>query len=388
MTTVGIRLYDTPAAAAEAFSSARFISTEFMYQPRPRDARTRQVFDFALQTRLAELSECDAVLLVCASETVLAEFDDLPGSYPHLRFGALITNPPPYEGQPGDTPQRLGWDAPETWARFALTDRWARILAALDVGRRMADTSAIGGLLMPAHDAVWGRGLLHTLERFSRRHAQNGQPAAVSPYTPYQHAPVPGVDIPREIIDALNAAFGRDAFLAWKMRLDRVQAFWGKMSLLPYGLCAPVIDRAERRVWEDDLEIDRALREAGCGVRALWVSDPRLYRQALPVFDRDGLKRVIERTLHYSLNIPKKPLGASTLNTPLSWPLRLRRLIDGRYRRANALAEALIAECMDEIRTRLERTGASWVDWGAYRYVIRVGDPFVEVWGRGVIKQE
>ena len=29
---------------------------------------------------------------------------------------------------------------------------------------------------------------------------------------------------------------------------------------------------------------------------------------------------------------------------------------------------------------RLGRYGLSWVDWGTYRYVVRVGDPLVQVW--------
>jgi hypothetical protein len=134
-------------------------------------------------------------------------------------------------------------------------------------------------------------------------------------------------------------------------------------------------------VWEDDLEIDRAIREAGYAVRATWIDNPTQYRQALPVFDRDGLRKVIERTLHYSLNIPATPPGStSLLYRPLDPLGRLHRAISPRFNRAVTLSEQLVAECSAEIAARLGRYGASWVDWGVYRYVVRVGDPLVQVW--------
>jgi hypothetical protein len=98
------------------------------------------------------------------------------------------------------------------------------------------------------------------------------------------------------------------------------------------------------------------------------------------VFSREDAKTVIMRTLHYSLNIPGQ--GASKLNFPLGALGRLRRRVSPSFARWNAEAEALIAECVAEIAPRLARYGASWVDWGAYRYVARVGDPAVEVWRR------
>jgi hypothetical protein len=154
------------------------------------------------------------------------------------------------------------------------------------------------------------------------------------------------------------------------------------MGMIPFAMCGTVRDMSETFVWEDDLEIDRVIRDAGYRARCLWVSDPRLYRQALPVFDRDGVRRVIERTLHYSLNIPNQSVGASSLNFPLGKLATLRRWIDPNFAHCNAQAEALIAACTGEIKARLEQFGASWVDWGAYRHVMRVGDPVVEVWKR------
>jgi len=61
------------------------------------------------------------------------------------------------------------------------------------------------------------------------------------------------------------------------------------------------------------------------------------------------------------------------------------RLLHPRFRSAHQAAAALIAECSSEIQVRLERYGLSWVDWGAYRHVVRVGDPCVEVWKRGTL---
>jgi hypothetical protein len=180
----------------------------------------------------------------------------------------------------------------------------------------------------------------------------------------------------------MNTAFGRDTLFPWKIRLDRVQAFWGKTGMMPFGMCAAVRNQVEKTVWEDDLEIDSAIRQLGYGVHCWWVGDKSIYRQAPPVFDRNGLRRVIERTLHYSLNIPGGAIGASTLNFRLDIFGQIWRWINPRFARNNAEAEKLIIECNTDIQARLERYGASWVDWGAYRHVMRVGDPAVEVWKR------
>lgn len=260
-----------------------------------------------------------------------------------------------------------------------MTDRWARIDFALQVGGLLQSP---GYLIMPAHDAVWGHGLLQKLAYLSELYARKGLAAAVSPYTYHQHSPVPDAHIPQHIIDIMNTAFGRDTLFSWKIRLDRVQAFWGKMGMMPFAMCAAVREQVEKTVWEDDLEIDSALRQLGYGVQCWWVSDQSIYRQAPPVFDRDGLRRVIERTLHYSLNIPGSVIGASTLNFPLDAIGQIRCWISPQFARNNAEAEALIAECNKAIQARLQNYGASWVDWGAYRYVMRVGDPAVEVWKR------
>jgi len=349
-----------------------------MYRPRPQEARARRVFDFALNSRLDELSRYDraAVLLICDSQDTMDSFANLPGAYPRLMFVNAITNPEPVIPSARDvyaaTPVRGEWKNPQYWRRYSLTDRWARITFALEVARQLGNS---GYLIMPAHDAVWGTGLLAMLIRLSQRHAKNGLPAAVSPYPRDQHSAVPGIEIPQEIIDALNAAFSRDSWLWWRLRSGHYQAFWGKMGMIPFA-CSNVLDHVDTMIWEDDLEIDSVLRERDYSV-VTRMTTPALYRQALPVFDLVSLRTVIERTLHYSLNIPGE---TSLLTRPLDRIGRLHRRISPRFSRALALSEAITAECRGEIDARLKRYGMSWVDWGAYRYVARVGDPLVQVW--------
>lgn len=362
----------------------KLVCTEFMYRARSDDPRERAVFDFTLATRLAELRRYEhaAVLFLCNNLATVASLAHLPAAYPNLTMVTAIVNSEPVDPAEPDpdanTPTLCGWDTPDSWQRYTLTDRWARLLFALDIARQFTDP---GYLILPAHDAVWGSGLLAALVRFSQRHAQNGLPAAVSPYTYYQHSEVPGVDIPREIIDALNAAFGRDSWLRCRFRSGRYQSFWGKMGMIPFGMCGAIRDRVETIMLEDDLEIDAVIRGAGYKVRCQWVDRPSLYRQALPIFDRADLKGVIERTLHYSLMIPGEFYGEkSLLNQPLDRLGRLKRRLSPRFDRAVALSETIIAECNAAIADRLDRFGMSWVDWGPYRYVVRVGDARVQVW--------
>ncbi len=372
--------FQQAAETAAALSGARLISAEFMYKPRPGAPRERRVFDFALASRLSELSRYDgaAVVLICNDAATVQSFADLPDAYPRLHFAAAITHPERVFQTPTDpyrqTPERCGWRDPAGWRRYALTDRWARITFALDAAREF---DSPGYLIMPAHDAVWGRELLARLLRLSEQHARKGLPAAVSPYTYYQHSVVPDLNVDPLMIDAVNAAFNRDSRLRWRLRSGHYQAFWGKMGMIPFGMCGALRDHVETMVWEDDLEIDRAIRAAGYAAVCRWIDNPALYRQTLPLFDRDGLRTLIDRTLHYSLSIPG---DSSLISQPLDWWGRLRRRIDPRYARALALAEAVTAECRTEIAARLDRCGASWVDWGAYRYVARVGDPVVQVW--------
>jgi hypothetical protein len=370
------------AEAAALLKGVRYVDAEFMYQPRPATPREQIVFDYTLKSRLSQLEIQDAVLFICDGRRTVESLEIFQTQFPHLRMLTAIINPQFWSGQTPNTPQLLGWDAPDNWQRYTMTDRWARIDFALEVSSLL---ESLGYLLMPAQDAVWAKGLLTYLENVSKLYAKNGLPAAVSPYTYYQHAPVPGADILQPIIDVMNTAFGRDFWFPWKIRLDRVQAFWGKMSMTPFGMCEAIRQNVQKDVWEDDLEIDGAIRRLGYGVRCRWVSDPALYHQSPPIFDREGLSRVIERTLHYSLNIPGKAVGASSLNFPLDSLGRLWGRLNPRFARNNAEAEALIGECNATIRDRLEAYGASWVDWGTYRYVTRVGDPSVEVWKRGII---
>jgi hypothetical protein len=367
------------AEAATALMGRRYVDTEMMYQPRPTDPRARIVFDFTFNSRLSQLESQDAALFICDSQVTIDSLAHLSAQYPHLLIVAAITNPAPLKDHNTDTPRRLGWETADDWQQYGQTDRWARIDFALHVGSLMGSA---GYIVMPAHDAVWGKGLLPYLAYTSRLYAKGGLPAAVSPYTYYQHYAVPGADIPQPIIDLMNTAFGRDLLFPWKIRLDQVQAFWGKMSMTPFGMCAAIRQKVQKDVWEDDLEIDGAIRRSGYGVRCRWISDPALYHQSPPVFDRDGLRKVIERKLHYSLNIPGAEVGGSTLNFPLDRIGRLWQALNPRFARYNAAAEQLIGECNAMIRDRLKSVGASWVDWGSYRYVTRVGQAEVEVWKR------
>lgn len=371
--------FDLLTELAAAVSGRHYVSAEFMYRPRPTTERERVVFDYALRSRLSALGKQDAVVFICRDQTTVDSLQPFTAEYPQVLMIATLTNPLPYTSRNVNTPERLGWDTPQSWQRLKTTDRWARIDTALHIGSMLDPT---GYLLMPAHDAVWGSGLLPRLERFSQQHARNGLPAAVSPYTYYQHSPVPNANIPGDVIHLLNTAFSRDTLFPWKIRRDAVQAFWGKMSMTPFGLCGIIRRESEQTLWEDDLDIDRIIRDAGYGVRCLWVNNPQVYRQALPVFDLDGVARVIERTLHYSLHIPDERVGGSSLNTPLDWPGRVRQIVMPRFRRYNPQAERLITTTAETIAERLNQYGASWVDWGKYRHVVRVGDPVVEVWER------
>jgi hypothetical protein len=360
-----VRYAETPEAAATLLAGRDLVSAEMMYRPRPAEGRVRVVFDYAFHSRLSKLGANDAVLLLCDSAATVDSLLPLIGPYPHLLAVTLIVNPALLSGPYGDTPYRCGWPEPEGWQRYRTTDRWTRIDAALQVGARLG---AEGLLALPAHDAIWGDDLLPRLRRFADARGKKGLPAAVSPYTPYPHSDVSGADIPPEIIALMNATLTRDPALREKIESDQVQSFWGKMGLLPFGVCASLRAEADQGVWEDDLEIDRVLRALGYGVACLWVDDPDVYRQAPPVFDRDGVRRVIDRTLHYSLNVGPQ---ASALTQP------------DQPRREDWFAvegDALIAECRAAMAQRLNRYGASWVDWGDYRYVARVGDPYVEVW--------
>lgn len=381
-----MRLLESPAEIAAVLAGRKFIDAEFMYKPRPPAGRARIVFDYTLHSRLSALSSQDAALFICNDRETAESFSELESQNAHVLMVATITNPSPTVGVqravpllPTHTPHRLDWEAPDSWQQYDMTDRWSRIDSALHIASLL---DSPGYLVMPAHDAVWGPDLLARLARFSEKYARGGLPATVSAYTYHQHSPVPGADIPQEIIDLLNTAFGRDTLFGWKLRTDRVQAFWGKMGMIPFDMCGIIREKVEKNIWEDDLEIDRVIRESGYSVRCMWVRDPALYRQALPVFDREGVRQVIERTLHYSLNIPSQTIGESSLNFPLGPLGKIRRLVNPKFAKYNAQAKTIITECNAPIAARLNQYKASWVDWGAYRHVMRVGDPAVEVWKR------
>lgn len=356
---------------SEMKQTQSLILAEMLYAPRPHEPRRRIVFDAALRSRWRALSAGDRVLLICASDAVFSSLEPLVREFPHLTFEIRLVNPTAVSHPTSDTPQRCGWPDPDRWQQFTTTDRWARLLCALEAG---AASQGDGWLILPAQDAVFGRDLLPRLIGFSHEHATDGKPAPVSPWAQHQHAPVRGARIDPLIIGAVNAAFGRDATFRRRIESNEAQQFWGKLGMIPFRLCAGLLERVETRVWEDDAEIDAALRDLNAPARCLWVSDPRRYHQAPPVFDRADLYRVIERHLHYAIH------GGSAFTQPLPPMLARRAARDPRFAAANALAESVIAEAEIALRQRLDQFGLSWVDWGAYRITARPRDPFVEVW--------
>ena len=366
---------ETIDAVAEAYAGRRFLSAEFMYQPPPTDPRLRLVFDFGLRSRLSRLGAEDAVLFICDSHETNDSLSPFTAKYRQVPILTIVANPQPDVCAEMQTPQQLEWTG--QWQRYDMTDRWRRITMAMEAARRI---NSNGYLIMPAHDAVWGDDLLARLVAFSHEQARGGQPAAVSPYTYFQHSPVPGAEIPSLVIDVYNTALGRDCGFAERIQRDQVQGFWGKMGLIPFAMCGPVIDSADKSTLEDDLELDRVIRTLGFSARALWIDDSAVYRQAPPIFDLDGARTAIERIMHYSLNVPATVVGGSTLNFPLDAAGELKRQTDPTFAYHNEIAESLIAQSAEAIQARVERFGASWVDWGSYRYVVRPGDPSVEVW--------
>ncbi len=369
-----MELYADTASAAQSLQGAHFLGAEMLYRPRPAEVRERAVFDHSLRSRLGALHADDGLLLLVDSPESAELVSPLLAEYPQVRAAALVVNPAPQADAPA-TPLALGWDEPEQWTAFVMTDRWVRLLAALAVA---SQAGGDGWLALPALDAVYGRPLLAWLEAQAVTLGQDTL-AAISPVTPFQHYLVPGVRIPLGVVEAFNSAFNRDETLLARLSSGQAQGVWGKMSLIPRAACAGLAGALDTTLWEDDKELDRALRERGVITRGLWLRDPALYHQSPPVFDRAGLKAVIERTLHYSLNIPAAvPAGSSMLAMPMNARFSAEDSIW--YHEGRQLADELIAECLAEIAARVARFGASWVDWGAYRYVARVGAPSVEVW--------
>jgi hypothetical protein len=351
----------------------RIIAAEFMYRPRPAPGLARVVFDYALRARLGALDARDAVVWVVDGPQTSASLLPITEDYRHLAHYTVQANPQPVN--PVARAQPFGWDG--WWQQMTMTDRWSRILAALDVA---ANTPDAAYLLMPAHDAIYTAETLSHLIRLSERHSTGqAMPAAVSPYTFHQHSAVPGAAIPPHTIALLNTAFNRDSLFGWKMRFNRLQGFWGKMSLLPISACAGLRAAVEPTIFEDDLHIDTALRRSGIRALAWWVADPGLYRQTPPVFSVADVRQVLMRTLHYSLNIPGQPIGGSFLLGHQGILSRLRTLSPS-YRRLVREVTHLIEGCRTVIDERLRTYGASWVDWGNYRYVVRIGDPSVQTW--------
>lgn len=374
-----IPLYASVAALAAHLTQARLIVAEFMYKPRPAEPRRQAVFDYAFNQRMQALKGLDtpaAVVLICADEGVVASLQPLINDVSSIIVNAVIVNPPLSSvAAASSTPHDCGWPTPDRWQALQYSDRWARITAALTLGHLLE--WSVDYICMPAHDAVYSSGLLQKLIERSRAASIHGVPAAISPYTPFQHSAVPSIAINAAAIHLLNAAFNRDPMFMQQIMTGNSQGFWGKMGLLPGAVCGALLAAVDRDAWEDDLELERALQDLGYGVTCWWESDPRDYRLAPPVFTRSDVRRVIERTLHYSLKIPGR---SSAMTMPLTYAEQRRRAVNPTARFWGRQAEALIEACYDEMMGRVRLHGCSWVDWGDYRYVARPRDPAVEVW--------
>jgi len=357
----------------DALADRRRIVVEMMYRPRLTASPAQIIFDYALRSRLRALDPAtDAVLISVNSPVTLDSLMPILGEFPALTIATQIVNPPLYSGISNTTPSACGWPTPDQWTRYQYSDRWARLAAAFVLADRLPAHSA---LIFPAHDAIWGNRLLDRLSAWSTRYARDGRSAAISPLSFYRQSAVPGASIPAAMIDLTNVAFNRDPLFAFRLRQGTMQGFWGKTGLIPVHVCTALRSVVDRTFLEDDSEIDRAIRVTGGISRAVWIRDPKMYRQALPIFTEADLRRVIERTLHYSL-----PAGNSYLLAAPDRALRAVIALNPRYRRCWTRAARIIAEANAAIVARVDRYGASWFDWGAYRYVVRVGDPEAEVW--------
>ena len=357
------------------------LAVEFMHRRLPTEPHARRVFEFALRARMHALSGFTSPLFLCDSPDTASDLHAMRvrGDQPIL----CLVGGANYEGRA----QAGLYDWAGYWQRMTMSDRWARIREALWWGQnfltfaaRLEPDLALPPstdwyLLLSAHDAVYTRDLLLKLVDFSRQHAQNGLPAAVSPYTYYQHSPLPSAAIPMPIVDLVNAAFHRDPGFRLQLERGDAQGFWGKMGLIPFDLCGDLLKTVDTGIWEDDLELDRAINALGCASQALWIDDPAAYRHILPAFNAADVRRIIERHLHYSLRT-----GGSHLTAPITDMARYLRVIDPHYGAASAWADQIIEQEYAKMMRRVDQHGASWVDWGAYRYVARPYDPHVEVW--------
>jgi hypothetical protein len=327
----------------------------------------------ALRSRWAALTSADAVLIVAADDASARSFR--AEAWAGVRTETALVNPLALAAPP-DTPRRCGWDDAGGWQAAACTDRWARLLFALEVGVCLpAET----WMLSPALDAVWGARLLPHLLRFAELHSARGLPAAVSPFTPHQHT-TPGAD--PKAARVVNATVTRDPALRHRIEHNRIQALWGKTMLLPCGLCAALLAGCDRTIFEDDAAVSAAVEAAGYGARCLWMDDAAEYRLTPPIFTQADAEAMVERHIHYGLHIPVTDIGGSWLVLPLGDEARARAAHDPAYAQDQAALEGVVASVAGGIRARLGAHGVSWVDWGAYRHVAAVGEPGVEVWKR------
>lgn len=388
-------VYDNPFAAANTIRDTPLLSIEFMYQAfgGSGSGMGEMALSFALRSRLDQLSawvrpndpDTDAaVLLICDSIDTARSFHFLQADYPRLKFCYGLANPEPQsigiQHAVKWKARRYSWEDADQWRIYDMSDRWARILFALRTCAVISNDTD-GYVLMPALDSVWGDGLIDRLiGRSEVREQSIGRPTAVSPFTPFQHSPIPDCTYEPSVIDVMNACYNRDSTFPAQVRDGTGQAFWGKMSLTPYKLCEPILNEALPLVMEDDRELDGAVARADGSTYGDWIDDPTLYRQSPPIFDMAGVEQAVFRTMHYTADIPGNlSENGSIFCRPLS--VQAARMFP---KEVLDLSQSLINRCVARIEANIRRYGVSWVDWGRYRYVVEPGNPQVAVWSRGV----
>lgn len=324
---------------SEHSSETTVLCAEFFYALPAENSRARGQMMTHFAARCAALHPGDAVLVLAGDAALYPALDAVLIDFPHLTVRRQVVRP---------TRTADG--------SYAQTDRWARIDAALQA----AATPGAVSLLMPALDAVYDRRLIERLL------AVEGPASA---WTPCHHA---GTGI---IAAAMNAAFNRDRGFKRRLKTGHTQQFWGKVGMIPGGLCAALRTavQGDHRVWEDDMAIDRALNALGHPARCLWITDPAVYHLHPPVLTQDDLDRVIDRHLHYALH------GGSGLLLPPDRAQRRRMAHDADYAAAVMLADERIARAQAALTTRLTTHGESAVIWGGYTITARPGDPFVRI---------
>ncbi len=376
-----IEVLENPEKIASAFKGTRLLNCEFLFASRPHTPQRGAIFDLTFHSRQQQLTAQDGVLLIATDQASIDSVTPLLERYSQVRQIACITNPTVSDEQP-QTPFELVWDMPAQWRKMRCSDRWARLLYAFEVGKYLHQQGDVGWLVFPAWDARWGDQLLPLLMAYSHQCALQSIPAAVSPYSAFQDTKPLNLHKSRLGANLYNLIFARDRTFREGLKTGDIQGFWGKMGLIPYALCEFLLQHVDTDEWEDDLEIDRALTAGGWASRGLWIADERQYRHVLPIFHLDDVYQIVTRHLHYSLRLATQGKNRSHL---LDVPDRMARRRT-RWSRLQArivpTAQTILATADETLMTRVKHDGASWVDWGAYRYVTRPSVPQVEVWKR------